>query len=184
MTESALELSRPIRMGEIGKGGLEFEIVADEFERAAIAARLGVEAVADLKGRVIVKRWRRSGARLTAEVSGKMTRLCVVSLEPFEVPFCEEFDVRFADPADDIAMRAGEGELILDPDSDEPPEILESGAFDAGEIILQQLVLGLDPYPRKSGVEFEEIKETTEESSPFAALKDLKSGASGTENGD
>ncbi len=176
------ELSRPVRVNEVGKGGLEFTVEADEAERAAIAGRLGVERVGALTAQVTVKRWRQTGARLTAHVNGTMTRRCVVSLDEFEAPIDEQFEARYADPDDEIAMAAPEEELVLDPESEEPPEILEGGAFDAGEAIVQHLVLGLDPYPRKPGVEFEEVRESPGKISPFAVLSGLKKGASPPED--
>jgi len=178
------ELSRPIRVNDIGKAGLEFTIEADEGERAAVAERLDVVRVEALKAEITVKRWRRTGARLTSEVTGSMTRRCVVTLDDFEVPIAERFEVRYADPSDEIAMGETEGELFLDPDSDEPPEILEGGAFDAGEAVVQQLVLGLDPYPRKPGVEFAEIHDEPQKTSPFAILSGLKGKGEGQETGE
>jgi hypothetical protein len=176
MTEARPELSRIVRANEIGKAGLEFTLEANESERAAIADRLGVVSVDALKADVTVKRWRRTGARMIAEVTGAMTRRCVVSLDDFVSPIEERFEVRYADPSDDIAMAETEGELVLDPDSEEPPEILEHGAFDAGEAVLQQLVLTLDPYPRKPGTEFADVRENPEKPSPFAVLEGLKIG--------
>jgi len=176
------ELSRRIRANEISKAGLELTIEADEAERAAIAERLGVQAVNDLRAEIKVKRWRRTGARLIADVTGSMTRRCVVTLEDFEVPIEEHFEVRYADPSDSIAMFPTEGEMVFDPEGEEPPEILERGALDAGEAVVQQLVLGLDPYPRKPGAAFDEVKETPEKASPFAVLSSLKEGPKDPEN--
>ena len=181
MTAPEPEFSHPVRVNEIGKAGLEFTIEADEAERAAIAERLGVESVDLLKADIVAKRWRRTGARMIADVEARITRRCVVSLEEFEVPVSERFEVLYADPADDIAMVPSEGELVLDPISAEPPEILEGGAFDAGEGVVQHLVLGLDPYPRKPGVEFAEIVQEPQKPSPFAVLSGLKKDENGEE---
>jgi len=182
VTDPKPELSRPIRANEISKAGLELTIEADEAERAAIAKRLGVLGMKALKAEITVKRWRRTGARLIVDVTGSMTRRCVVSLEPFDVPIEEHFEVRYADPSDDIAMFPTEGELVFDPESEEPPEVLEHGTLDAGEAVVQQLVLGLDPYPRKPGAQFAEVKESPEKTSPFAVLSSLKEGAKDPEN--
>jgi len=174
MVTSEFELSRPVRANEIPKAGLEIDIEASLEERDAIAKRLGVDAVSKLSAEVTVKRWRRTGARLMAKVRANLTRTCVVTLEPFDIAIDETVESRYADPGDDIAMAATDGELFLDPNSDEPPEILEDGVLDAGEAVVQHLVLGLDPYPRKPGVEFDEIHEEPQKSSPFAVLSGLK----------
>jgi len=183
MSSDRPELSRWIKAGAIGKAGLEFEIDANEDECAAVALRLGVVAVPKLYAKLEVKRWRRSGARVSAQVTGSLVRRCVVTLEEFTVPVDEDFEVKFADPADDIAMVPTDGELVLDPGSDEPPEILVNGGFDAGEVVVEQLVLGLDPYPRRPGAEFGEVRETPEKSSPFEVLSSLKDPESDPESG-
>ena len=62
------------------------------------------------------------------------------------------------------------------PDEDDMPECLEGDEIDMGEIVVEHLGLGLDPYPRCSGVEFTaEDDEDPAKTSPFAVLRDLKS---------
>lgn len=184
MTETKPEFSRPVRVGEVGKGGLEYTIEADAAECEAVARRLGVVAVEELRADLVVKRWRRMGARLNAHITGQMTRRCVVTLEDFVVPIDEQIEVRYADPADEIAMGDTDGELILEPGSEEPPEVLERGGFDAGEAVVQHLVLGLDPYPRKPGAQFADVNEKVEKPSPFAVLSVLKNDEKDGDSGD
>ena len=54
-----------------------------------------------------------------------------------------------------------------------PPDVLESDEIDLAHYLVEQLVLDLDPFPRKPGVEFDYKPAVTEES-PFAVLKRLK----------
>ena len=58
------------------------------------------------------------------------------------------------------------------------PEILQNGRADIGEIAIQNLSLGISPYPRKNGVslsyvEAEETEEDQKQDNPFAVLEGL-----------
>ena len=61
-------------------------------------------------------------------------------------------------------------EVTLDEDD---ADVIEDGKIDLGQYAVEQLVLSLDPFPRKPGAEFVQPEEPTE-ISPFAALKALK----------
>lgn len=39
-------------------------------------------------------------------------------------------------------------EVVIDADADDPPEPLDSGGIDLGELAVQELAVALDPYPR------------------------------------
>ena len=67
------------------------------------------------------------------------------------------------------------GVLTLSAADDEVPEELDSPRYDLAIPLLEELVLGLDPYPRAGGVAFElPAEHRVEKESPFAALKRLK----------
>jgi hypothetical protein len=52
---------------------------------------------------------------------------------------------------------------------------LENGTVDLGTIATEFLILGLDPYPRKEGVEFAAPQPASDPAAhPFAALAALK----------
>jgi len=54
---------------------------------------------------------------------------------------------------------------------------LPAEGIDLGELVVQELAVALDPYPRAPGAEVPEAyrpPEVEEESGPFAALKVLK----------
>ena len=172
-----IEFSRPVLISKMGKAGLEYSIEATPEECAALATRLGLVALKSLKAEVRVKHWRKGGAHLIAHATGSLVQNCVVTLEDFEQVFAEDVEVQYADPRDKILIPdVDDGELILDAEGDDPPEMLENDRFDAGEAIAQQLVLSLDPYPRKPGVEFDKSFSKREETSPFDVLAALKTG--------
>ncbi len=72
----------------------------------------------------------------------------------------------------DIDFAAINLEMLTDPDA--LPEPIIDGQIDFGLIAYETLAIGLEPYPRKAGVEFEPPAEPEGFGSPFAALKALK----------
>jgi hypothetical protein len=92
----------------------------------------------------------------------------VVTLEPIESSVHEQVDLLFTPPD----TEAGDAERTKK--KGDPPEPLENGIIDLGVIATEFLILGIDPYPRKPGAEFERPKPTADGAHPFAALADLK----------
>ena len=155
------ELHRPVALDRIGPRGLTVEVEAKPDELPAIAARLGILALASLQ---CVFDLRRVGATIV-EAEGvlraQVTETCVVSLDPFDHDVQERFTVHFVPP---------------DAEDDNPdPEAVDQipcsgGAADLGEAAVEQLALALDPFPRKPDAVLPD--EATEETpSPFAALR-------------
>ena len=98
---------------------------------------------------------------------------CVVSLEPVVADITEPFVIHYAagQPAE------GDEEVLVALEEDESPEPLVGGAIDVGEAVTQQLVLALDPYPRKPGAVVPAAAAPPTqpaENGPFAALAALK----------
>jgi hypothetical protein len=107
------------------------------------------------------------------DVHGRLTQLCVVSLDPFAAVVDEEVEVRFAPlaPEIDARRRADEPQIYSMVDEDEPDPIVD-GKIDLGALAAEFFVLGLDPYPRKPGVAFKPpANEEEDKESPFAALQ-------------
>lgn len=144
-------------------------MTADEAERRQIAEALDLVAIDRLSAEVSVKPWRREGVRVSGTVRAAVSQPCVVTLEPVPGTVEEAFTLRLDPEASEAAT------VDIDPDSEDPPERLESDVVDIGAIVLEHFVLGLDPYPRAEGVAFEgHIEDDEPETSPFAALKTLK----------
>jgi hypothetical protein len=105
-------------------------------------------------------------------VSALLGQTCVVTLEPIESDLEEVVDLVFTPQAADAAT---ETETISPrADDEEPPEPLVGGKLDLGAIATEFLLLGIDPYPRKPGAEFEPVKAGDGKAKPFAALEALK----------
>ncbi|RAH96971.1 metal-binding protein [Acuticoccus sediminis] len=145
-------------------------IEATDEERAELAEALEVLSIGSLKAEFTLKPWRGEGVRVVGTVSGDVTQACVVTLDPVPGRVEEDFDVRLHP---DVAESE---EVVVDPDEPDPPERLEGYEVDVGAIALEHFALGLDPYPRAPGVEFDAPadEEEADEPSPFAVLASLK----------
>jgi len=158
------ELSRLVRVGAIGSEGLTVDIAATPGECALLATRLVVPSVESFKGQIRLSVEPGGTLAGEGEVDVRLTRECVVSLEPFPTRHREKFRVRFVP-----AGREGESE---DPEAeDEIP--FDAGQIDVGEVLVEQVALGLDPYPRSPGAKLPGAEEPGA-TSPFSALAALR----------
>ncbi|MBV8850297.1 MAG: DUF177 domain-containing protein [Methylobacteriaceae bacterium] len=186
--------SRPLSVEDVPPEGLDLTISATGPERDALAAQDGLEGLSKLEGSLHVAPWRKDGVAVTGEMRARVTQICVVSLDPFESELVEPIDVKFAPVDMPIAprpavprgtatrtRRAPEPADIPAPkaefEDEDPPDPIVGGAIDLGALVAEFLALGLDPYPRKPGVAFEEPQLSAKDDiaeGPFSQLKALK----------
>lgn len=149
MTRSlAPEFSRPVAVATLRQGGETMTLTATPLEEAALARRLGVEAVRGLAAELTVKPRGRGLVSVRGRVRATLGRLCVVSLEPLEEAIDERLSVVFR-PAGEAQGEAA-AEVALDPEAVDE-ELYEGGEIDLGELVAQTLALALDPWPRAPG---------------------------------
>ena len=171
-----LEFSRALAVDGIGEDEISMTIDAGLDERQALARRFQLSAIDSLVAEVRVRA--EAGGRLYVArgcVSADVVQNCVVSLEPVPARVEESFTAVFhraeVPAAEDLAG------LTLGVDTDwDDPEPIEDGTIDVGELAAQHLSLALDPYPRAPGVDGEATPalNTTNRTSPFSVLRDLK----------
>jgi len=163
--------SRPVKVDTLPRDGLRQAIHADAAERAALAQAFGLVAISRFDADLLAKRTSR-GVKVTGTVRAAVTQTCVVSLEPFDSEIEEEVDVRFQRPAEE--RKGPVREETVQFDADDEPDLIVDGKIDLGALAAEFVALGLDPYPRKPGVEFAAPATDADEASPFAALGGLK----------
>jgi uncharacterized metal-binding protein YceD (DUF177 family) len=163
--------SAPLRLSEVQRGSRTLHLVADAEVRARIAALLELPALTRLEGEVAVAPWL-DGADVRARWSADLQQTCSVTAEPFDSALAGEFHVR-AVPGGSPAAPAPEAEVSVDPEAEDPPDVMEGDTLDLGAYLVEALALELDPFPRAPGAEFAP-PEPEVEPSPFAALAGLK----------
>lgn len=162
--------SEIVRLAEVNRGPIRRVLEADEGARRRIAELLDLVSLDQLTAQIEVSPWL-DGAIVKARWSAGIEQTCSVSLDSFGSDLEGAFEVRCVLPDSPLAQPSA-GEVVIDPDAEDPPDVLESDAIDLGDYVVEHLALELDPFPRAPGVEFEPPPAEAE-SSPFAVLVNL-----------
>jgi len=171
------DFSRPLRIDQLPSRLSRHRIEADPTERAALARRLDLAALDSLKAEFEIAAPTAAGlVRLRGRLTADLTQTCGVTLVPLPVQIEAPFALAFA-PVSDKAADAVD-ELDLSWNEDDPPDPIEQGQIDLGELVAEQLALALDPFPRAPGAEFTPPElaepEPAPKASPFSALAALR----------
>jgi uncharacterized metal-binding protein YceD (DUF177 family) len=165
--EAVGPLSRFVEVTSLPPGGAQHHLKATAAECAALAQDLKLPAI-----RSLAAEYKLSGTAKGVHVAGRLTaeitQTCVVTLEEFDSTIEEEVEVDFAESSG----------MPPEPPTEmheyEPPDDIVNGHIDLGAITAEFLVLGLDPYPKKPGVEFAFEDDGSAKDNPFSALAKLK----------
>ncbi|MHA1538991.1 MAG: YceD family protein [Alphaproteobacteria bacterium] len=139
------EFSRPLPLRKIKKQKTKTsKITATPEECAALVERLGLFSVASLEATYTVQK-KRAGIFVEGTLLAKVTQTCVSTLENFDSEIEADFEEAFTD-------REPEGDtrnIDLNTEAFEP---ITGDTLDIGEVVVQNLSVNLDPYPRKDTV--------------------------------
>ena len=164
------EFSRIVDVRNLPNGPLKLD--ATDAECAALAKRIGIEAVERLTAEVTLVP--AGGAiEVTGRVRAAVVQLCGISNEPFPTRIDEPLTLRFVHG---ITPHKPDEELEIDADACDEIEF-DSTQFDLGEQIAQTLSLAIDPYatgPNAERVRQDAGLSDVATSGPFAALAALK----------
>ena len=161
----------PVAQAEVPETGLHFDLVADARVRAGLAELAGLSSLPRLTATFNVKRHGRSGLHVLGHVSATVGQICGVTLEPIENKVDEAIDLLFEPAAADRGGIAEPREVHVS--LDDAPEPLIGGRVDLGALASEFFVLGIDPYPRKSGTAFKAPR-AHDKARSFEALAALK----------
>lgn len=180
LRQDGIPFSYLVKVGHISANPVEVHLEADAAELKALAEAWDILSVDKFKADLHINRWKKDGIRVKGRVKAKIVQACVVTLEPVPAEIDEQFEQIFVPENSKLARRPANdaGEMVLDPDGPDLPEAFTGDTIDAGEVVTEFAALAIDPYPRKSGIEFtghiEDDGENDKKPSPFAALKDWK----------
>ena len=157
--EPLSEFSRPMPRERLGGQVIVEEIAATPQELAALARRFGLLGLDLLNATLRIEPAEgREAIRLDGHLSAEVSQACVVTLEPVASRIEEDFILLYS-----LAPGPGPAatEVVVDPEAEEPPELLGPSGLDLGEAVAQQLAVALNPFPRAPGAVFPEPAEAT-----------------------
>ncbi|MGO4705385.1 DUF177 domain-containing protein [Microvirga sp. 2MCAF38] len=160
-------LTRLIDVRHLPPRGLAQRLEATPDECRALAEDFKLAAIRSLIGDYTISKTGK-GVRVTGRITADVTQICVVSLDPFDSVIEEDVEIDFAD------TDTRQPEHAVEVSEYDPPDEIVNGRVDIGALTAEFLALGLDPYPKKPGVNFDEKTAREGEESPFAALEKLK----------
>ncbi|MCW0236489.1 MAG: DUF177 domain-containing protein [Ferrovibrio sp.] len=180
--EPGKEFSHVVEVDRIGPQGLQVQLEADQAACVALARRMRILKVLSLKAnlRITPDSVLAGHFQLAGQLEAEVEQACVVSLEPVHELVSETFLRRFGPetvtrPKADLAEDEAEW---LDPEAEDPADPIIGGQIDVGEVVTEELALGLDPYPRKPEAAlpkgYRPDVDDGAKISPFAALAKLK----------
>jgi uncharacterized metal-binding protein YceD (DUF177 family) len=147
------------------------QLVADDAARGRIARALDLERLERLEAELEVSPWL-DGARVSGTWSADVEQTCGITLEPLRSALSGRFELKALPAGSPSAPQTGE-EAALDLEADDPPDVLDDDRLDLGALVVEQLSLNIDPFPRKPGAVFE-APGGEGPPSPFAVLQGFK----------
>jgi hypothetical protein len=161
-----------LRWTDVQRERRGLDLVADDEALLRVARGLDVEALMSLSARLTLSPWM-DGIQIEGRVMSVASRLCGVTLEVFDETIDAPFSLRIVPEGSPNAPAAASGEVMIDPEADDPPDIVEGDVIDPAAYVIEQLALALDPFPRKPGAVFEPPPGGAPPS-PFAVLAQLR----------
>lgn len=163
------ELSRKVILSELPPRGLELQLVPTERERALLAERLDILSLDRLEATLRISGERDSELFLVqGEVEATLVQHCVVTMEPVTTPIAFSFSRQ-------LTTREPEGgqSTVIDPEAEDEPDYVADGIADVGEILTEELILALPPYPRTTEAAVPLAVSTGRDDHPFKVLGSL-----------
>lgn len=175
------EFSRPLRVDSLHIISKTIELEASIEECRQLALRYGVISVISLKATLHLSVSREERLILVeGDISAELRQICVVTHEEVDNKVSTALRVKFSESPDISADSIKRNDDIEDFTTPDPPETIENGTIDLGELVSQYLSTAIDPYPRKHGLPYNDyssgkkVEDDVIKAHPFSALAELK----------
>lgn len=147
------EFSRFVKVSEVPRIGASFELTPKPLELQAICKRLELLGLSKFIVHANLKALPGEAVyALTGKIEAEFIQACSLTDTPIAGILFEDFSYLFSK------------KTTGDETSDDPPEPLEAGGIDIGEVAVQHLSLALPAFPRLGAVALEQfIKENMPE---------------------
>ncbi len=173
-------LAYPISVRSLPAKGIRVHLCANKKECIHLAQNHDLIEVKSCEGNFHIFPWKKRGVRVKGLLQARILQLCVVTLEPLENILCENIEVVFV-PEDSNLMKPkiseDTGELFLDVEGLDTPEVFYDDKIDIGAIMEEFFELSINHYPRKERIKMdmvENLEEAEQKFSPFSVLKNWK----------
>jgi uncharacterized metal-binding protein YceD (DUF177 family) len=174
MNEPVRPFSRRFDLAAMPNSGADAHLEPTADVRAAIAAWAGVSAVDRLEATIRLARLGPETYSYDAHLEADVVQACVVTLEPVRTHIVRDIERRFQVEALPRRRRV----VAIEPEGGEDDEIerVDGSVIDLAQPVLEELALGIEPYPRAPGARFVAPAESESPAeNPFAVLEKLKS---------
>jgi len=171
MTEDA-PWSEEVALAEVSRGKVVRVLDAGEADRKRIARALGIDQLDQLEARITLTPWL-DGAEIDGRWCASIEQTCGLSLDRFASELEGAFLLRVLPPDSPNAPREQGPEVAVDPDAEDPADVLDGETVDVAAYVVEHLAMEIDPFPRKPGASWQ-APPPEEPESPFAVLKGLK----------
>jgi len=179
MTHQHIELpAQFMDITRVTKQGERVKLRCEHTHLNALAQAIGVLALKSFHADLSAKAWSAEGMRLTGRLRATVEQACRVTLEPVVETLDLEMDRRFLPKEKGRSYEPSivDGEMVLDPQED-PPDLVEGSRINLWEVVVEELNLAIDPYPRAPGGRLDEDLQGDhalgEPNRPFAGLEAL-----------
>lgn len=164
-----------IRLDQLPANGRHIVLNAGAEECSAIAERLQVDSVSSFSAKVHAKPIK-GGILIEGTLKFDLSQLCVVTFKPVPESVSEEFKRIFLSGTDAKTEVGAGAEVFIDLEGEDLPDYFEGPDVDVTDLLMEVLALSLSDYPRAPGAKLPENAQAddSEETSPFAALEQLK----------
>jgi len=157
---------------------------------AALCKRLNLHSIRVLNADIVLQRNSVDKViHIKGHVKADLVQSCVITTDQVQECIDDKFEAWFIDPNSTVSFAKAKRERLSRKaqsdlpvmDEYEDPEPVIDGHIDLGELVVQNLSLSLNPYPRVEGAKHDlqevSLQSSSEElyDNPFAALKDWKS---------
>jgi len=183
----------PVNVRFLPPSGVQLVLTTDARERAALAAAHDVTAVLAFSVVFRLRPWKKQSVRVEGQLSACIEQLCSITAEPLQNALHKHFEACFMRQNSRLAKLADKndsGELFLDPEGEDMPEIFSGDEINIGALAEEFFELEIDRYPRKQGAFLQnagpqeengpaggnkaQCKKEEHSASPFAVLTHLK----------
>jgi uncharacterized metal-binding protein YceD (DUF177 family) len=184
MNDSDTPFTAPFDLGTVRDRNVEVPLEPRPAERVGIAHWLGIEALDSLKAVIRLSRLGADEYAYRGHFEADVVQACVITLAPVPAHLSGEILRKFKVlPRPSTRRRKSAIEppppipaiIDLSVADEEDPELLDQPVLDLAGPVLEELSLGLDPYPKAPGAAFEVPPEPLAPvENPFAVLETLK----------